>query len=96
MAAAAPRLLSRIAACRPRIVAFVGKDIWLHVERALLSASPTITQIPDTSAKAAVQIKSGKRRTKKPASEFLWDVQPYKLVYSATGQASYALVSTLS
>jgi hypothetical protein len=35
MASAVPTLLAKIACFRPRIICFVGKGIWLHVERSL-------------------------------------------------------------
>jgi hypothetical protein len=35
MASAVPTLLAKIACLRPRIICFVGKGIWLHVERSL-------------------------------------------------------------
>ncbi|KAI9462883.1 uracil-DNA glycosylase-like protein [Lactarius psammicola] len=35
MASSVPALLTKIAGCRPRVVCFIGKGIWLHVERAL-------------------------------------------------------------
>ncbi|KAH9005564.1 uracil-DNA glycosylase-like protein [Lactarius hatsudake] len=35
MASSVPALLTKIARFRPRVVCFIGKGIWLHVERAL-------------------------------------------------------------
>jgi hypothetical protein len=35
MASSVPALLSKIARFRPRVACFIGKGIWLHVERAL-------------------------------------------------------------
>ncbi len=37
MASSVPALLAKIACFRPRVLCFIGKGIWLHVERALSS-----------------------------------------------------------
>jgi hypothetical protein len=40
MASSVPALLSKIARFRPRVACFIGKGIWLHVERALKHLLP--------------------------------------------------------
>ena len=35
MTSSVPAVLTKIARCRPRVTCFIGKGIWLHVERAL-------------------------------------------------------------
>jgi hypothetical protein len=40
MASSVPVLLSKIARFRPRVACFIGKGIWLHVERALKHLLP--------------------------------------------------------
>ncbi|KAI9444042.1 hypothetical protein H4582DRAFT_1918883 [Lactarius indigo] len=41
MANSVPALLTKIARFRPRVVCFIGKGIWLHVERALKGGDAT-------------------------------------------------------
>lgn len=73
-------------------MAFVGKDIWLNVERTLLSIAHV--QLP---VKAVAQAKPAKKPTKPSAFDFVWDLQPYKLVYSASSKkARCPLVATLN
>ncbi|KAI0302820.1 uracil-DNA glycosylase-like protein [Multifurca ochricompacta] len=51
MASSVPALLARVARLYPRIICFVGKGIWLHVERAfVLSKSKSKTGVTPTFA----------------------------------------------
>jgi hypothetical protein len=87
MRAASPKLLMKVAACKPRILCFVGKDIWLHVERALLACAPTSDIGPSCMSINNQNVKKRSSGVKKSgsrqgASAFSWDFQPYKLVYN--------------
>ncbi|KAI0052051.1 DNA glycosylase [Auriscalpium vulgare] len=69
---AVPALLAKIARYRPRIVCFVGKGIWLDVERVLKTTSvASVTDYaPSTPERSTVTASPGKRSRKASAPEF--------------------------
>ncbi|KAI0062782.1 DNA glycosylase [Artomyces pyxidatus] len=93
-ALAVPSVLAKIARYKPRMFCFVGKGIWTDVERVLKKASTKpATSMLDSSAppSPAANVSTPKRKgraKKTPPPEFVYGVQPYKVVHDVKPDAS--------
>jgi len=90
MVASVPALLQKVKKYRPRIVCFVGKGIWVIVEKGLLvtcnvsdgSPNSPVNRSPSKSPKKSPRSKSAK------AKNDGYGLQPYKIVHAVNGQGS--------